>query len=95
MRTSDRGRPDGAGFTLLETAIALGVLTVVGLALASMILASQRVARASREQDAALGAIRSYVEKMRGLGSPEKVYDDGTTPADYLASGAELRDARG
>jgi Tfp pilus assembly protein PilV len=83
-----------AGFSLIETSIALALLAMIGLALAAMTMASAKLTRFTHEQDVALNAIRSYVESMRGV-SLTAIYNDSTTPADYLPADPSFQSVTG
>ena len=82
------------GTSLLETIVALAILTVTALSLAAMIGASQRLGNLTRERAVASGAVRSYVETMRAK-DIVAILSDGSTPADFLTGSPSLTDARG
>lgn len=75
-----------AGFTLLETVVATGVLVTALAGLAQLFALSARSARAAGNQDAALAAAQNQIEVLRSLAfgyGPlgESVTDAGLTPS--------------
>jgi prepilin-type N-terminal cleavage/methylation domain-containing protein len=65
LKRSDRS--DEAGFTLLETAIALVILAIVGLGIASMFVVSARNSVSASDRDLAMAVAQQQMEQLRNV----------------------------
>jgi Tfp pilus assembly protein PilV len=88
--SSDRAAPSDsseAGFTLIETSIALVVMMVAGLAVSSLFVYSIRFNSGANDRAVALSIGQQQMERLRKTPLSDTAFTDGTTTQTVISGG--------
>lgn len=78
-----------AGFTLLETAIAMVLLAIVGLGIASCFFFAAKNNSSARDRDLAMAVAQQQIEQLRNAAFTDASLNAGTTNANVTRGGRQ------
>ncbi len=89
MKNKELKQEQQAGFTLLETAIAMVLLAIVGLGIASCFFFAAKNNSSARDRDLAMAVAQQQIERLRNAAFTDASLNAGTTNATITRGGRQ------